>query len=595
MRWDAQTRAVTACFGLVAIFSAYSYRLIYLQVIKHDDYTALAAEKHVHKQIIHARRGIIRDCHREPLADNLPVRIAIADGSHIRDSTALAEAIAGELEMDQGDLADKLTAAKQNNKEYVILKKEVSEETSDRVRKIVRDSKGKLRGVYFDPDFVRVYPNGPLLAQVIGFLDHDHKGKLGIEMAMQEFLQGSDGYRFIEADRTGQELVQYRGQEKPAKNGCDVVLTIDLGLQTIVEQELDAAWAEYQPKMATAIMIRPQTGEILAIASRPNFDCNNVKDAVDEGEKNRPVVDMIEPGSTFKIVATSAALEEKLVTPDTTIFCENGHFLYAGRVLRDAHPMGVLTVHQILSKSSNIGAAKLALQLGETRFYQYIRLYGFGERTGICLPGEIPGLVNPPYRWSKLDITRIPMGQSIAVTPLQMVTAMSVIANGGNLLKPLIVSQIVDSDGRTVANYSPEVVRRVISTTTAKKVVAALKDVVSKEGTAQGAAVPGFAVAGKTGTAQKIDPRGGYLEGKYVVSFVGFMPADDPKFTLLVLLDDPVIKQGKAYGGTVAGPIFSKMAKRVADYLDLHPTEPVNPPDSGTASKKVVSTLPGHD
>jgi cell division protein FtsI/penicillin-binding protein 2 len=255
-----------------------------------------------------------------------------------------------------------------------------------------------------------------------------------------------------------------------------------------------------------------------------------------------------------------------------------------------------LTVHQILAKSSNIGAAKLALQLGESRFYQYIRLYGFGERTGISLPGEIPGLVNPPYRWSKLDITRIPMGQSVAVTPLQMVIAMSVIANGGNLLKPMIVSQIVDSDGRTVANYSPEVVRRVISTTTAQKVVAALKDVVSKEGTAQGAAVPGFAVAGKTGTAQKIDPRGGYMEGRYVVSFVGFMPADDPKFTLLVLVDDPTIKQGKAFGGTVAGPIFAKMAKRAADYLDLHPTDPVNPPsDSGTENKKVVSTHSSHD
>jgi cell division protein FtsI/penicillin-binding protein 2 len=181
------------------------------------------------------------------------------------------------------------------------------------------------------------------------------------------------------------------------------------------------------------------------------------------------------------------------------------------------------------------------------------------------------------------------------LTPLQMVIAMSVIANGGDLLKPLIVSQIVDPDGRTVANYSPEVVRRVVSTATARKVVAALKDVVSKEGTAQGAAVPGFTVGGKTGTAQKIDPKGGYLEGKYVVSFVGFMPADDPKFTLLVMLDDPVIKQGKAYGGTVAGPIFAKIAKRVADYLDLQPTEPANPPDSDSENKKVVSTLPSHD
>jgi cell division protein FtsI (penicillin-binding protein 3)/stage V sporulation protein D (sporulation-specific penicillin-binding protein) len=300
---------------------------------------------------------------------------------------------------------------------------------------------------------------------------------------------------------------------------------------------------------------------------------------------------MVEPGSTFKIVVTSGALEEKVATPETKIYCENGAYSYAGHILHDAHPMGMLTLHEVLAHSSNIGAAKLALQLGKDRFYQYIRRYGFGETSGIRLPGEIPGLVNPPYRWSELDITRIPMGQSIAVTPLQMVTAMSTIANGGLLMKPMIISEIDDPDNRPVVTYSPVQVRRVVSTDTAKKIVSALKDVVSKKGTAPEAAVPGFAVAGKTGTAEKIDPRGGYMQGKYVVSFVGFMPADDPKFALLVVIDDPNI--ARAFGGTVAAPVFAKIAKRAADYFGLQPTEPVVPPGLVETPKKLTSTLPG--
>jgi cell division protein FtsI/penicillin-binding protein 2 len=247
-----------------------------------------------------------------------------------------------------------------------------------------------------------------------------------------------------------------------------------------------------------------------------------------------------------------------------------------------------LTVHQVLMKSSNIGVAKLALQLGETKLYEYIRRYGFGERTGIALSGEISGLVNPPHRWSKLDITRIPMGQSVAVTPLQMVTAMSSIANGGKLMKPMIVSEIRDQTGRLVASFTPEMVRDVISAETAVKIVSALKDVVSKQGTAQRAEVPGFRVAGKTGTAQKVDPRGGYMVGRYVTSFVGFMPADDPKFALLVLLDDPTMKEGAAFGGTVAGPVFARIAEKAARYLDLRPTEEVPPPQLTNGSKKVA-------
>jgi cell division protein FtsI (penicillin-binding protein 3)/stage V sporulation protein D (sporulation-specific penicillin-binding protein) len=597
MNRNEQARAAIICFALVGVFSLFSVRLIYLQVLQHDVYVELAAEKHVHKQLIYARRGVIRGSRGEPLAENRRIYDVAADGSHIRNPTALAQAIAGQLEMDPAELEAKLKAivAKtiaDKKAESKVLKKGVSEEVFENISKITKGQR-QLAGIYFDLNFERVYPNGSLLAQVIGFMDAGHEPRLGIERSMQDFLKGTNGCRFLEEDQKGHELVQYRGLETPAKDGCDVRLTIDMQLQNIVESELDAACLEYKPKMAAAVMIRPQTGEILAMASRPTFDCNDPRSSTPDQQKNRPIVDMVEPGSTFKIVVTSAAVEEKVATPETKIYCENGAYAYAGHILHDAHPMGMLTLHQVLAHSSNIGAAKLAIQLGKERFYQYIRRYGFGETTGISLPGEISGLVNPPYRWSELDITRVPMGQSVAVTPLQLATAMSAVANGGILMKPILISEIDDADGRPVVTYSPVQVRRVISSDTSRKIVSALKDVVSRDGTAKEAAVPGFAVAGKTGTAQKIDPRGGYLEGRYVVSFVGFLPADDPKFTLLVVIDDPEMKEGKAFGGTVAAPVFARIAKRVADYLGLQPANPVEPPGLLETPKKLTSTLAG--
>jgi cell division protein FtsI/penicillin-binding protein 2 len=566
MRWNAQARAVTVCFGLVGIFSVYSFRLIYLQVVEHDEYAAVAAQKQTRKQPTYAKRGIIRDIHNEPLATNLPVRTVIADPSHIRDPMAVAQAIANQLEMDPREIADKIA----KGGKYVKLKDDVPEDKAQQLMANLRTA--NLRGIDCDPNFIRVYPNGTMLSQVIGFLDHDHRGVMGIEKTMQDFLQGTNGYRYITHDRKGQELTPYRGLEQPAKNGCDVTLTVDLGLQNIVDEELDLSFGQYHPDAMMAIMMRPETGEILAMSSRPTFDLNDPGKAKPVEQRNDAIVYMFEPGSVFKIVATSAAVQEKLVTPDTPIYCENSHFVYAGKVLHDDHPNGVLTVHQILVKSSNIGVAKLAIQLGENRFYQYIKKFGFGDKTGIALTGEISGLVNPLHRWSKLDITRIPMGQSIAVTPLQMITAMSAIANGGRLMRPLILSKITGPDGRVVADYPPQMIRQAVSRETSKKIVSALKDVFKKGGTMQSVSIPGYDVAGKTGTAYKLDPKEGYMMGRYVVSVCGFLPADNPKFVLYVVVDNPNIP--RAFGATVAGPIFGKIAERAAHYLDLQPTQP---------------------
>jgi cell division protein FtsI/penicillin-binding protein 2 len=397
-----------------------------------------------------------------------------------------------------------------------------------------------------------------------------------VEGSMEEYLHGQDGYRYVEHNRAGQEIVLYRGQERASRNGYQVRLTVDLNLQNIVENEIDAAMREYNPKKATIILMRPQTGEILALANRPNFDLNLRSEAKPEQMKNRAILDMMEPGSTFKIVTAAAALNEHKVQPDSTIFCENGLWNFGGSALHDHRPFSDLTVQDVLIKSSNIGAAKLALSVGEQKFYEYIRRFGFGERTGIELPGEINGLIRPPQAWSKISITRIPMGHEVGVTPLQMTVAMATIANGGKLLTPRIVKSITTAEGKTITTLSPVVLRQVISPQTARQIGNALRGVVSDRGTAAAAAVPGFTIAGKTGTAQKVNPNGGYEHGKYVVSFSGYLPADHPEFVGLVVLDDAQTSKPELnYGGLVAGPIFARIAEKAARYLDLEPQDEI--------------------
>src|SRR5947209_8532866 len=468
------------------------------------------------------------------------------------------------------ELAEKLGS----DRHYVVLKRQVPQSAADALRTKLHLQ--NLRGIYFEHDSTRIYPNGSMLCHVIGFTDFDHKGIQGVEASMDEYLRGQDGYRYIEHNRAGQEIVLYRGQERAPRDGSQVHLTVDLNLQNIVENEIDAAVRQYSPQKATIILMRPQTGEILAMANRPNYDLNLRSEAKPEQMKNRAIIDMMEPGSTFKIVTAAAALNEKKVRPDTTIFCENGRWNFGGTALHDHAAFTELSVQDILVKSSNIGAAKLALSVGDQKFYEYIRRFGFGERTGVELPGEIPGVIRPPQSWSKISITRIPMGHEVGVTPLQMTIAMATIANGGKLITPRIVKSITTEDGKTITTFSPTVLRQVISPDTAAQVGNALRGVVSDRGTAAAAAVPGFTISGKTGTAQKVDPKGGYEHGKYVVSFTGYLPSDHPEFVGLVVLDDAqTAKPELNYGGLVSGPIFSRIAEKASRYLDLEPHEEI--------------------
>jgi cell division protein FtsI (penicillin-binding protein 3)/stage V sporulation protein D (sporulation-specific penicillin-binding protein) len=564
--------------GLMALgFTAFSLRLIDLQLCQHDAYTVKADEKHSTKQIAPARRGDITDRNGIVLATSEPVKTVIVDASVSKRHDALAELLSRHLKMPYAEVSEKISRTVWSDKEqgfvpspFIVIQKEVSEVVADGIRKELDEK--HLRGVSMQQDFIRIYPNNSMLCHVVGFMNREGTGVEGVEKSMDEFLAGHPGVRFTERDRSGREIPAFRKMERPPRHGDSVRLTVDLALQDIVETEMDAAVRQFRPKMATCILMRPSTGEILALANRPHFDVNQRSGVPDEARKNRAIMDMVEPGSTFKLVTTAAALDCKLVKPETGIYCEHGKFTYAGTTLHDSHHgFGELSVHDILVKSSNIGVAKLGIMLGENRLHSYIKNFGFGERTGISLPGEIRGTVHDIKRWSKISITHVPMGHEVGATPMQVISAMCTVANRGRMVQPQIISSLVDDEGGTRAIYPPVEVRRVVPEDVAEHMVSALKEVVSKKGTAARAHVPGFEVAGKTGTAQKTAPGGGYEHGKYVVSFVGFLPADKPELCCLVLIDDARTGTIPNYGGHVSAPVFSRIATRVARHLNLTP------------------------
>jgi cell division protein FtsI (penicillin-binding protein 3)/stage V sporulation protein D (sporulation-specific penicillin-binding protein) len=581
----ANQRALVACGLLALCFTGFSFRLVHLQVTMHDVYVAKATHQNTHREPIFARRGAIIDIRGEPLAQNEPVKTVIADASLIKDRTALAALLAKPLDLPASKLRErlgKMLPAKDGAKElpsrYIVLKKDVPETKATEIAQLMAGAKkdGLIEAagaIRFEQDSVRVYPNGSMLCHVLGYLNGEGRGMDGIEATMNAQLAGKDGFRCIERDRTGREMVPYRGQDRAPQNGSTVRLTIDMGLQQIVENELDAALKQFKPKKATVILMNPKTGEIMALANRPQYDLNDQEGVKPAQRNNIAVTDQVEPGSTFKIVTVAAALSEGIVHPDTEVFCENGYWNWCK--LRDHHPYSSLTVDSILVKSSNIGVAKIGMQLGEAKLYEYVRRFGFGTWTSVNLPGEIRGRVAPPYEWDKITITRMPMGQSVAATPLQIVTAMSAIANGGTLMVPQIIRDVVGEEGRT--DNTPQEIHRVVSKKAAQQVRDALIQVVGPKGTAALARVAGFKVAGKTGTAQKLDENGHMSHEKYVVSFVGYMPAEDPAFVALVLLDEAQVKHSENYGGLVAAPVFSRIAEKAARYLNLQPTEDPTP------------------
>ena len=453
--------------------------------------------------------------------------------------------------------------------------------------------------IFADPDQMRVYPNGSLAAQVLGFPGVEEfkldghpvsqiSGRDGIELALNSSLSGVAGWRVTATDSKQRELVALRDEDVQPRDGLNVVLTIDAAIQHILESELADAMKEHEPVSITGIVTRPRTGEILAMASLPDFDPNNPGAAPPDALRNRVISDVMEPGSTFKTIVISGALNEHVVSLNDVVFCENGVFHYGGITLHDAEHdhFGNLTVEQVLEKSSNIGASKIGIMLQAPKLYDYMTRFGLGAQTGIPLPDEssAQNFVRPPDKWGKYSIAQIPMGQGVAVTRLQMAMAVGAIANDGVLMRPMLVKRLQDRDGKVVQQYEPQTVRRVISEETAKEMVEALKTVVSDDGTAPLARMANYVVAGKTGTAQKVI-NGTYSNEKFVITFIGFFPADDPQICISIVMDAPK-EGGHAFGGALCGPVFKEVADRCASYLNIPPDE--NPLQPGS-SRPIVA------
>jgi cell division protein FtsI (penicillin-binding protein 3) len=380
-----------------------------------------------------------------------------------------------------------------------------------------------------------------------------------LELRYNEYIRGETGSSVSERDALGRRVLVdgVAGLQIPA--GGDIHLTLDTSIQHLAEKELEASIDKYRAKAGVAIAVEPRTGEILALANYPTFNPNNYSTASAEQRRNRAVTDSFEPGSTFKTILAAAALEEGIVDKEDLFFCEYGKFSYAGRIIHDTHPHGWLPFSKILQVSSNIGVSKVADKLKKDPYFKYIEKFGFGQMTGIDMPGEVPGLLRRPETWSGIDLATHAFGQGLSATPLQMVMAYAAIANGGFLMRPYVVRRALSPKGEVLVENQPHMVRRVISERTARSLASMLRDVTTEGGTGKMAKVEGFDVAGKTGTAQKVDlVNGGYDAKKRVASFVGFVPADEPRLVLMVLVDEP---QANVYGGVVAAPVFQNIAR----------------------------------
>jgi len=583
-------------------------KAFYLQVIRYNELSTLADQRRQRVDVREAKRGDILDVNGNVIATSFLVKTVCADPSLIgTQQMVVARTLAPLLGLSEQELCEKLTPQiriRENNtivtNRYVVLKRKVLVETWEQIRVAMSNlnfgvdlqklsprersfyNALRTRAIFTDPidDQTRFYVTSNLFSHVVGYMALQEKqfrgrpylanvGAAGIELVFENELAGVPGWYVTETDVRGREIGGSRVQDLQPQDGLNVVLTLDSYVQHLVRTALSEAMARHSPVSASAIVVKPSTGEILAMVCLPDYDPNAPGESPPEARRNRLISDVYEPGSTFKVVVVGAALNEGIVGLDTVLFCENGRFEWAGRTLRDHEPYGDLSVKEIIGKSSNIGAAKIGLMLGPERLYRYVLAFGFGARTGIMLPGEVGGIVHPVSQWSKLSITRIPMGQEIAVTPLQMVMAMCAIANKGVLMQPKLVDRLEDRGGRVVVKYTPQPVRRVISEEAAALLVEALKSVVSKEGTAPRAMLRGYSIAGKTGTAQKVrEGVKGYVPGKYFSSFIGFLPAHNPQVCIGVFLDEP---RNGYYGGQVAAPVFRQIAEKLVGYLNIPP------------------------
>jgi len=529
-------------------------RLVYLQIFRYGDFQQRADHQQQRSINVSAKRGIIFDRQGNELAMSIMVDSAFAVPSEVPDlpnAISLITRITGED-------ARFVLADCRAHKTFCWVARKANAETVERIRAL------NLQGIHFQKESKRFYPKRELAAQVLGYVGTDDGGLSGIERGYDEQLRGQPGRMQISVDARKKWFARI---EKEPEAGDNLVLTIDEKIQYIAERELEQAIKDTHAIAGTVIVENPRTGEILALANRPTFNPNIKKQIKNEALKNRAVSDVYEPGSTFKLVTISGALEERITRPEEVFDCQMGSIVINGMRIRDSKPHGLLTVSDVLAESSDVGAIKIALRLGEDRFYKYIRAFGFGQQTGIELPGETRGLTKPVNRWSKVSIGAISMGQEIGVSPIQLAAMVSTFANDGVWEAPRIVATTTPPSiiPQTFV-FRPEHERRVISAITAAQMRQMMRGVVL-HGTGRKAVLEGYTAAGKTGTAQKVDPAtGGYSRTKYVGSFAGFAPINNPAVTVAVILDSAV---GLHQGGQVAAPVFQRVTQQVLEYLHV--------------------------
>ncbi len=554
-------RIVVAC-GLVVAFILVIVRLVNLQVMQSAELTVKADRQHQKNVTLEGARGTIYDRNSKVLAMNMDVPSVFGVPASLGNPVAAARNLSPILHVKATELEKKL----KQEKHFVWLARKLEPEQGRRLERL------RLDGVGMVMEGRRFYPKGPLLSHVLGFAGMDDRGLEGVELRYEQYLRGEKRAVILQRDALGRAVFPKGLNEEGAAAGHSLTLTVDEVVQYIAEKELDEAVSRSNAKSGTIIVMDPRSGAVLAMAVSPRFDPNTVGDLAPDRWRNRALTDTYEPGSTMKVVIAAAALEEKVMTPGSMIYGENGQFAIANTIIHDHEKAGWMTFAQMIQKSSNIGAAKVGMALGEWRVYDYLKEFGFGDKSGIDLPGETAGLLRGPRQWGKRSLASISMGQEVGVTPLQMVTAVSAIANGGVLMKPYVVSEIRNGKGQLVAQNMPQAKRRVISADTARTLTTLLEGVVTS-GTGGKAAIPGFRVAGKTGTAQKVDPRTGkYSSTLLVGSFLGYVPAEDPRLAMIVVIDEP---RGEGWGGVVAAPVFRRVGEQVLNYLGVAVDEPV--------------------
>ncbi len=546
--------------GVFAFFFAVTVaRAFYLQIIEKEQLVRLAERQYQKIVPLTPVRGVIYDRNNAPLAVSIEMDSCYAEPRSIDNVRDVAARLAPFLGMSRETLERKLNG----NRNFAWLQRRMPPDLVQKIKEL------DLDGIGFVKETKRFYPNGEVAGHVIGFTGLDPDGLEGVELKYNSTILGSTGYLVTERDALGRDVAQKGTVVTKASKGQNVTLSLDKNIQYITEKELAKAVTDSGAKGGMALVVEPQSGRVLAMANYPSFNPNAYSRYSPSFLRNKTIVDSFEPGSTFKVFLIAAALEEKVVTPNDAFNCENGSYSIGGRTIHDTHKYGRLTVADILKYSSNIGAAKIGGRLGQERLYNHLKDFGFGARSGIDLPGEAYGYLRNGSQWFGVDLATISFGQGVSATALQLVMAVSAVANGGMLMKPYVVEKISDENGVEMEQISPQERRRVISPETAKVMARMMEGVSTEGGTGMNAAVEGYRVAGKTGTAQKVDPvTRGYSVDKRTASFVGFIPADNPKLVILVVVDEP---KTSPYGGVVAAPAFSAIAQQSLCYLKVPP------------------------